>query len=143
MENVLEQKDVVAKGVAIKEIQEFVKKYNYQDKEDFEIEDDYPQMLMAIQKGLLKFDEDSKPKYTLAFPLSSDGGNFNVTEITFRTRIKPSDLSRIMKGIDASKQQFEYILRCLSYLTGEPKAVFDKIEKFDYKVIEQVATVFF
>lgn len=143
MENVLNKKDVVEKDVAISELQSLVEKWTYERPEEWKIEDDYPQVLKAVQKGLLVIDKDNNPVFTLAFPIKSDGGNFNVSEIKFRTRIKPSDLSNITKGLNVAKQQVEYTLRCLAYITGEPKAMLDKFDKFDYKVIEQISTVFF
>lgn len=144
MENALTEKDVVAKEIAIAEYQDFVEKFTYERPEDWKVEDDYPQALKAIQKGLLKF-ESNKPKYTLLEPLVSNAGGQTISEIDFRTRIKPMDLARITDGLNISKKQMEYTLRCLAYLTkiDGGKVALNKLGKFDYKVIEQVATVFF
>lgn len=140
--NALQKDDVMAKEVAVTEIQLFVERWTDMPIEDWQVGEEFPNLLRATQKGLVKF-TDNKPKYTLAYPLNSDGGNFNVTEIDFRTRIKPSDLSNITKGLNIAKQQMEYQSRCLCYVTMQGKGILDKLEKFDYKVIEQVSSVFF
>lgn len=141
--NALGCKDVIEKYVAVIEFQKFIKFWTHEETEDWKIEDEYPQVLKAMQKGLINIDKDSKIVYTLAFPINSEEGNFNLTEISFRTRIKPSDLSRITKGLNIVKQQVEYTHRCLAYVTGEPKPMLDRFDRFDYKVIEQISTVFF
>jgi len=92
MENVLTKEDVVNGDLAIKEIQEFVEKWTHEKPEEWKVEDDYPQLLKAIKKGLLIIDEDKKPIYTLAFPIESDSGNFNLNDNNFITLNKPSDL---------------------------------------------------
>lgn len=143
MENILKESDKIAESVAIEEIKKFVDKYTYEEKSNDEIKEDYPQLLRAIKKGLLIFDEDSVPVYTLAFPLKNDEGEDSVKQVNFKTRIKPTDLARITKGLNVQKQQMQFSLKCLSHIIGEPIAMLDRFEKFDYKVIEQVSTVFF
>lgn len=134
--------DKVSKEVSVQEIQKFVEKYDDKKKEDWEIEQDYPHVIEAIKSGHLVFDENSNPVYALRYPILNEDKEVAVSEIKFRTRIKPQQLSDIMKGLDISKNQIEYTLRCLAYLTFQPKAMLDKFEKFDYKVIEQISTVF-
>jgi len=141
--NALSKEDVMVKDIAIIEVQKFVEKWTYEKPEEWEVEETYPQLLKAVQKGLLIFDKEYKPTFTLAFPIKSEGENFNVETITFRTRIKPNDLSNISKGLNLAKQQVEHVLRCIAYIIGESKGIINKFEKFDYKVIEQVSTVFF
>ena len=92
--------------------------------------------------GLLYFDDSMKPSYVLKYPIKNEEGEDSITQIDFRTRIKPNDLANVMKGLDIAKNQIEYTLRCLSYINKQNKAMLDKFEKFDYKVIEQVSTVF-
>lgn len=138
----LQQDDVMSKDVAVTEIQAFVEKWTDMPIEDWKVDDEFPNLLRAIQKGLVVF-KDGKPTQTLAYPLISDEGNFNVTEIEFKTRIKPSTLSAITKGLNIAKQQMEYQNRCLANITGQGTAILDKLEKFDYKVIEQISSVFF
>jgi len=143
MENIFKRPDVINKEVAITEMQSFVERWTYEKPERWKVEEDYPQVLKAIEKGILVFDEDSQPIYTLAFPIKTDEGNDAVSKIEFRTRIKPTDLANITKGLNVAKQQVEYTLRCLSYITGQNRVMLDKFDKFDYKAIEQISTVFF
>lgn len=141
-ENALKKEDVIVEEVAIKELQKYVETFKHEEVEDWKIKDDYPQLLKALRKGLVEFDKDMKPSYKLAFPIKTDEGNIAVSDITFRTRIKPSDLANITKGLDVPKHQFEFIIRSLCYITGETKTMLDKFDWFDYKVIEQISTVF-
>lgn len=134
--------EVVSKEIAIAELQQFVEKWDDKKKEDWQIEQDYPDVLKAMQLGLLVLDKDLKPKLTLKNPILTDEGNVALDTIEFRTRIRPQQLSDIMKGLDIGKNQIEYTLRCFSFLTQQPKAMIDKLEKFDYKVIDQISTVF-
>jgi hypothetical protein len=140
--NALQQPDKVTKEIALDELGEFVETYTYERPENWKLEDEYPQVLKAIQKGLIVF-VDNKPTYSLVFPIKTDSGEIHVSECVFRTRIKPSQLAAITKGLNVAKQQVEYTLRCLSYVTGQSRTMIDKFEKFDYKVMEQVASVFF
>ena len=137
-----EIEEVVSKEIAVQELQSFVEKWDDKKKEDWQIEQDYPDVLKAMQLGLLVLDKDLKPKYTLRYPILTDEQNVALGEVEFRTRIRPQQLSDIMKGLDIGKNQIEYTLRCFSFLTQQPKAMIDKLEKFDYKVIDQISTVF-
>lgn len=137
-----ETEEVVSKEIAVQELQSFVEKWDDKKKEDWQIEQDYPDVLKAMQLGLLVLDKDLKPKYTLRYPILTDEQNVALGEVEFRTRIRPQQLSDIMKGLDIGKNQIEYTLRCFSFLTQQPKAMIDKLEKFDYKVIDQISTVF-
>ena len=139
MEN---EEHVVEREIAVKEIQKFVEKFDDKKKKEDEIENDYPHVIEAVCQGLLVFSGDSIPKFKLKYPIKNEEGEIAVTDVDFRTRIKPGDLANIMKGLDIAKNQIEYTLRCLSYIIKQPKAMLDKFEKFDYKVIEQVSTVF-
>lgn len=133
----------VATEMAIKEVRDFVETYDDgKRKEDWQIENDYPQLLRAVELGLLVFDDKKKPTLTLKEPIMNDDNEVSVDVITFRTRIKPTQLAEVMKGVDLSKNQLEYSLRCIAYLTGQAKGMLDKLGKFDYKVIDQVSTVF-
>jgi len=142
--NVLLGKDVLTEKLAVKELQKLILAFNFEKVEDYKILEDYPQVVTAIKKGLLVFDEKNLvPKYNLAFPVIKDSDETSVKVVNFRTRIKPLDMISITKGLNMAKQQQEYILICLSYLSGLSKGELNLIEKFDYKVIEQVSTIFF
>ncbi len=137
-----EKKSVMAKEVAVKEIQAFVKKWDEKSKPDYEIEQDYPHFIEALEQGLAIIDENQKVSFKLKYPIKTDEGNDALTDVSFRTRIRPNDLANITKGLDIGKNQVEYTLRCFAYLTGQDKNMLNKLEKFDYKVIEQISTIF-
>lgn len=139
MEDLLEK---VPEAQAILEVQNFVKKWDSKLKKEWEIKDDYPNLLQAIQFGLVSFDKDLKPVLKLKDPVLNDKEEVALGQIVFRTRIKPQELANVMKGLDISKNQVEYTLRCFAFLTGQPIAMIDKFSKFDYKVVEQLSTVF-
>ena len=142
--NVLLGKDVLTEKIAVKELQKLILNFNFEKVEDYKILEDYPQVIIAIKKGLFVLDEKNLiPKYNLAFPIVKESEENSVKVVNFRTRIKPLDLVSITKGLNMSKQQQEYMLICLSYLSGLSKGELNLIEKFDYKVIEQVSTIFF
>jgi uncharacterized UPF0160 family protein len=143
MENVLNQKDKVAEEVALKQLQQFVNKYTYNEVEFAKLQEDYPQALKAIQKGLLVFDDQLVPTYSLAFPIETEIVENSIKTVQFKTRIKPRTLANITKGIEVSKNQMAFTLKCLAYLSGLSEGELDLLEKFDYKAIEQVSTVFF
>jgi len=143
METLKNKEDVVSNEVALKEVGKFVETFTFESIEDWKLEDSYPQLLKAVKKGLVVFDEKGNPVVELLQPINDTDGEHVVSSVTFRTRIKPTDLSNITKGLDVTKQQVEYTLRCLSYITKLNKSYLDKLCKFDYKVIEQTSTVFF
>lgn len=139
MESVLKEEDKVEHYVAVEEIQDFVERYNDERPEDFKVEKEYPNFLKALKKGLIEFDDEMKIKYTLAFPGKSE---MSEKVIDFKTRIRPMELANITKGLNIAEQQVEYTLRCFAHITKMSKGELNLLNKFDYKVIEQISTVF-
>lgn len=138
----MENEIKVEKDVAVQEVQDFVKKFDSKEKKDWQIEQEYPDVLDAVQKGRLVFDSKGVPSLELSEPVFAENGEVALTKVDFKTRIKPSTLSDITKGLDIAKNQYEYSLRCMAYLTGLPKAMFDKLSKVDFKTVEQISSVF-
>jgi len=143
MEALSKRENVVPKDVVLVELSKFVENWTFEKQEDYKLEESYPQVIVAMMKGLVVFDEKFKPTVTLLVPLTDQDDVAVVSHIEFRTRLKPTDLANITKGLDITKQQVEYTLRCLCYITKKERAYLDKFSKFDYKVIEQIASVFF
>lgn len=132
----------VSKEIAVQEVMDFVEYHLDIVKKDYEIESDYPQIVKAIEDGRLSFNEKKIPTLVLKEPILNAEGQVSLDTITFRTRIKPTQLAEVMKGVDLQKNQLEYSLRALSYLTGQVRAMLDNFGKIDYKTIDQIATVF-
>jgi len=147
MENIRDKESVVSTDVAIQEMKKFLYEHTFEDKAGKDIEEDYPQLIMAIERGLLVFDQDQemKPTFSLLNPVGDSDGNPVLENIAFKTRMKASDSARLMKGLEVAKNQGEYANRCYSYFAGldrKSKAYLDKLCKFDQKVVEQISAVF-
>lgn len=131
---------VVSREQAISEVRKFV--YFHDDlqvgklDEDEDLEEKYPHIVSALMRGLLVIDEKQNPIFT---PTTEIEG---LDVINFRTRIKPMDNAAITKGLDLSKNTGEFILRCISFLSQQPKGVVNALNKYDYKVVEQISTLF-
>ncbi len=132
----------ISEEIAVKELQEFVEKYNYNEKSESEIIEEYPMVLRAVKEGLLIFDDELKPIYTLKYPLILKDDDLSVKEIKFKTRIKPLELKRIAGNPQVTKNQQFFALKCLEFLTGCSIGEINEFEKYDYQVIEQISTVF-
>ena len=145
MENIRDKESVISTEVALKEINDFLYIYLFEDKTDEELKEDYPQLITAIEKGMLVFDSDNemKPTFTLLNPVFTDDGSVDIDKIVFRTRMKASDSERIFKGINVNQDMPKYLNILISYFAQlKSRSYLDKISKFDKKVIEQVSTVF-
>lgn len=132
----------IAKEVAVKEVKEFVEYFMDEEFEDSFIEDAYPYVVKAVMYGLLTFDDEKNPKYILREPLKSESGNLNVTEIEFLTRITVSQKKALLKGLDPFKDSFELLMKSFATIIRQPVAMLDKLNRFDFKALEQIATVF-
>lgn len=137
-------REVISLSQAVNEVRDFVYYHDELqmgklDDEDLVVER-YPNIVNAIQIGLLVIDEKMNPIYTLKDAVGEDEVSVNV--INFRTRIKPMENANITKNLDISKNQWEFLLRCISFLTQQPKGVINNLSKYDFKTIEQICTLF-
>jgi hypothetical protein len=135
-------KSVVNKEVALVELELFVNKFLKKPIAFDKVEETYPDILEAIVDGFISFNEAGIPVLKLKDPIVSDAGNIMVSEVNFKTRIKPLTLASIAKGIDLKTDALTLQLRMVSYIIGEEVQMLDKFERYDYDVINQVATVF-
>jgi len=133
-------KDKVSEEVAISEIVEFVNHHSVVPRGEEEIKEEYQVSILAVQKGLLVIN-DNVPVYTLKEPINPDG-EFALSKIEFKTRIRPNEHSRLSKGLNLQKESFEYSLRCLAFLSQISQGELNKLSKFDYTVVQQLGTVF-
>lgn len=134
--------NLVPEEVAVEDMISFVSKWDEQVKTEEQVKELYPDVLKAIQSGAMTFDDDLKPTYSLQSPILNDKGEVSYKEIKFRTRIKASDLANITKGMNISKEQVLYLLKCMSYITALPTPIIDKLSKKDYRVLDQLSTIF-
>lgn len=133
---------VINEEVALQELESFVNKFVKKPVGVEMLKETYPDMLDAIIDGYLSFDEDGLPTLKLKHPIKSESGNIVLSEINFKTRIKPTALASIAKGIDLKNDALTLQLKMVSYIIDQPVAMLDKFNRYDYDVINQVSTVF-
>jgi len=139
----VKNKEVIDREVAIVEVRNFLNHFNRkQDPSDQNIEELYPDVLEAVQLGLLVFNGEKSPVLTLEKPIENDEGIVSLSSVEFRTRIKPSTKANLSEGIDLRKQAVKYSLNVVAYIIDQPKPMLDKFSPFDYDVIQQVSSVF-
>lgn len=135
-------KTVISKEIATNDLEGFVNKFVKKPCPREELEETYPDVLDAIMDGFLHFKEDGIPVLKLKYPVKNDVGDVSLSEINFRTRIKPTTLADLAKGLHPQKEVFTLQLRMTAYIIDQPMMMLDKFERYDYDVINQVATVF-
>lgn len=134
---------VVSKEVAEKELIEFHNHFALVPGNEDEVLEELNIVSLAIQQGLLVFDENKVPSYKLKTPVKNTDDEVVLDKVTFKTRIFPNDHVQLSKGLNISKEVMTYALRCTAYLAGlSSPAYLNKLSKFDYTVIQQVGTVF-
>lgn len=136
-----ETKEVVSKEVAVQEVLEFVHKNGHKKVTLEDIEENYSHILEKVMSGHLQL--EGIPVLKLEEPIKNEDGEEIQNEVEFKhTRIKPSQMSGITKGLDLKKDPFGFITRCTSFLLWEPISMLDKLSKNDYKVVEEMTPVF-
>lgn len=138
-----EEKNVISEELAIRELTDFYNHHSLIEKQENEVKEELNIALIAVQNGLLKFDADLVPVYTLKNPVLNDEKEVSMSDINFVTRILPRDHVRLSKGLSIQKDSMEYMQKCIAHLASLPTpAYLNKFSKFDYTVIQQLATVF-
>lgn len=136
------KKVVISKEVALDELETFINRFVKKPAPKEELEETYPDVLEAIMDGFLSFKEDGIPVLKLKDPIKLEDGSILIPEINFRTRIKPTTLADLAKGLHPQKEVFTLQLRMTAYIIDQPVSMLDKFERYDYDVINQIATVF-
>lgn len=135
-------KTVVNKEIALEELEQFVNRFVKKPAPVEELEGMYPDVLDAIMDGFLSFNESGVPVLKLKYPVKNESGGVELSEVNFRTRIKPTALAELAKGLNAQKEVFTLTLRMTSYIIEQPMMMLDKFDRYDYDVISQISTVF-
>ena len=107
-----------------------------------ELEETYPDILDAIMDGFLSFDGTGLPVLKLKDPIKNEAGTVSLSELNFRTRIKPTTLRDLAKGIDLKKDPIGLNLKMIAYITDQTEVMVDNYSRYDYEVISQICTVF-
>lgn len=138
-----EEKNIISEELAIQELTAFYNNHSLIEKEENEVKDELNIALIALKNGLLKFNSNYEPVYTLKTPLLNDNGDVTMSEISFKTRIFPKDHIALSKGLNVQRDSMEYMQKCIAHLANlATPAYLNKFSKFDYTVIQQISTVF-
>lgn len=139
----------VSKEIAIQDLKNFLMKHKAKDfrrgkMTDEVIEEDYEDVIEAIEDGLLVFDEKHKPVYTLRNQLYANATDKSLIkkEVTFRSRIKEADKNLLMDNLDIKKQMGTYTLKYISYITQLSMTEVKELETDDFDVLNQICSVF-
>jgi hypothetical protein len=148
MSNKETSKKVLAKEIAIEELTAFLKIYKSKEfrrnqMSAEKIEEDYIDVIEAIEDGLLVF-ENNKPVYKLRHPLfeNAEDKALVIKEVHFRSRIKEADKALVMNGLNLEKERGTYVLKTLSYITQLDMPSVKELEKEDFDVLNQICSVF-
>lgn len=145
----MENQTKISNEVAVKELTAFLQKHKAKDfrrgkMSDEIIREDYIDVIEAIEDGLLIFDEKNSPTYTLRNPLDkgkSDKG-LEVSQVTFRSRIREADKNLLMDGLDVKKQMGTYTIKYIAFICQLHMVDVKRLEKDDFDVLNQICSVF-
>jgi hypothetical protein len=142
-------KKAMTEELAVEELSKFLQKYKKKEFRKGQITNekilqDYPDVIEAIQDGLIVFDDKNHLNLELRYPIVAEGSDrdLDTKVVEFRTRIKPTDKANLMDGLNIQTQQAKYVLRYIAYITGLSQNELDKLESEDYDVINQICSVF-
>lgn len=133
---------VMTESKALEELGTWLEDYVFERLEDKKIKKDYPQVLSALLSGALSIQE-GVPVYKLKNPITFKTGVVDIDTITFKTRITVSEKESIAKKSDLKEDPLGYSYACMAHVMNlHSKAYLNKVEKYDFKVCEQLATLF-
>lgn len=133
----------ISEEVAISDVKVFLEYHTRANWDDEKINKEHPELVEAVRKGLLVFDEKQIPTLTLEEPVMTLNGDIDTSSVTFRTRIVASEQQKLAKGIDMKLDGVLFLHKCIAYLTNQKSVAYlDKFGKFDYKRIESISTLF-
>lgn len=137
------KKQVITEDLALQELKKVVDRFSRKNNDVSKLKDNYPISLSAICDGILSFDENLTPKYELRYPVKSESGEIQVSEITFKTRIKPTVKADLADGLDLQKSAAKFSLRLMAHVAQQPTVqMLDKFEPEDYDLIQELSPVF-
>lgn len=135
-------KQVISEEIAVKEMDSLLNKYLRKKIETSQIKDAYPNVFNAITNGFLIIDENGIPIYKLQNPILTEDKQIGISELIFKTRVKPTVKADLADGLDLQKSAAKFSLRLMSHVIGQPVAVLDKLERDDYDLVEELTPVF-
>lgn len=138
----MNKKSVISKDVALAEIETLINKFVKKPVQYDEIEETYPDVLDALMDGYLSINADGVPVLKLKDPVLAESKSVQLDTINFITRIKPTELREVAKGIDFKKDPLGLQMKMIAFITDQTEKMVDKYSRYDYDVIAQVCTIF-
>jgi len=134
---------VIAEEHATQIVLEFVNHHSSRPKTEDDVKEDFEDVISAVMYGQLNLDDKEAPKMLLREPILTEKGEVDKTEIHFKTRVKPMDYETIGRGLDLKKQSIRFGNLLTAHLCGlEVPAYLNKLNKFDYKTVQQLTGLF-
>lgn len=137
----MKKEKVISEEVALNDLELFVNEWVEKPEPRDRLKEFYPMMLEALVNGDLIL-ENNVPTYTMISPVKNVKGEISVSEITFRTRISPSNQAGLGKGLNIQLDQLQYALNCISYIINQPIAIIDNFSRRDYNTVREISSVF-
>jgi hypothetical protein len=135
-------KTVVNKEVALEDLKRLVNKYVKRPDETEKLEEKYPDVLFAIMDGFLSIDENSIPTYKLKDAILTEKGDVYLSEIKFKTRILPSQMTSLAKGLHPINDLYLIQNKMLCEIIDVNVVILDKFSKYDYEALSQISSIF-
>lgn len=130
----------MSEELATSEIHDYL--LNYVDGE-IDVKTDYPKTLDAVMNGRLSFESDLTPVYKLIEPLYPESVENKISELRFKTRVKPTATATLAKGIDLKLDAVKYSLVLIAHISGLASMnELDNLSKKDYALIQELTPVF-
>jgi hypothetical protein len=134
---------VISEDVAVQSVLHFVNHHSSRPKTEEEIKEEFEDVVSAVMYGQLVLDDLEAPRMMLREPIVDEKGAVDKSEILFKTRVKPSTYEVIGRGLDLKKQSIRFGNLLTAHLCGfETAAYLDKLDKFDYKTVQQLTGLF-
>ena len=131
----------ISEEVALNELEAFIHEWVEKPDPKDKLKELYPLILDSLINGNLVL-EKNVPVYKLINPVYNVKGEISISEVTFKTRISPSNQAGLGKGLNIQLDQLQYALNCISYIINEPIAIIDNFSKKDYNTVREISSVF-
>lgn len=133
----------VEETVAISDVKSLIDYHLDNEISEGQVKSDYAAVVKSVMLGNLDISNPDKPKLALRFPIKDDKGVPVISEIEFVTRIPPTVLASLSRGIDIQKDSLGLANKMTVYYTQIGSvALLDRFDKRDYAVIQQIIGLF-
>jgi hypothetical protein len=103
--------------------------------------DQQESIIEAIVDGDIRIDEKCNIIYKLLQPITDDGGEVFLAELTFKPRLKVHEFNSKMKGVKANDVDGR-LVAYVSALTGQNSGVIRKLDVDDYSICQNIIMYF-